>query len=118
MGRLLPIQSENSYRRNGRLLSGVEKFLCGAERNLRARRIPPKQEEIFLCQLIDNAEIIRDMLSEPLRILRDKYYYQLTGLNDEEIKELHSCLPPSAFTDSQGRYHKTVDDSAKKIKSK
>lgn len=80
--------------------------------------IPQSKRENFLQQLIDNAEIIQDALAEPLKLLRDKYSYQLTGLNDEEIKELHSCLPPTSFTDSQGRYHKIVDDSAKKIKSK
>ena len=85
-----------------------------SERN----EIPQGRREFFLNQLIDNAEIIRDALSEPLRILRDKYSYQLTGLNDEEIKELHSCLPSNSFTDSPGRCHKNVDDLAKKIKSK
>ena len=80
--------------------------------------IPQSKREFFLCQLIDNAEIVHEALSEPLRILRDKYSYQLTGLNDEEIKELHSCLSKDSFTDSQGRYHKNVDDLAKKIKSK
>ena len=57
-------------------------------------------------------------MNEPLKILRDKYSYQLNDLNDEEIKELHSYLPNTSFTDSQGRYHKNVDDYAKKIKGK
>ncbi|MBR6887677.1 MAG: hypothetical protein IKN16_04455 [Selenomonadaceae bacterium] len=80
--------------------------------------IPQSKRDFFLCRLIDAAEIIRDALSEPIKILREKYSYQLSGLNDEEIKDLHSCLPNSSFTDSHGRYHKTVDDFAKKIKSK
>ena len=80
--------------------------------------IPQSKRDFFLCLLIDDAEIIRDALSEPIKILRDKYSYQLTGLNDEEINELHSCLPNSSFTDSPGRYHKNVDDFAKRIKSK
>ena len=80
--------------------------------------IAQSKRGFFLCQLIDAAEIIRDALSEPIKILRDKYSYQLNGLNEEEINDLHSCLPNSSFTDSQGRYHKTVDDFAKKIKSK
>ncbi|MBQ6296992.1 MAG: hypothetical protein IJK81_04780 [Selenomonadaceae bacterium] len=80
--------------------------------------IPQSKRENFLQQLIDNAEIIQEAISEPLKILRDKYYYQLIGLNDEEIKELHSCLPNSSFTDSTGRCHKNVDEFAKKIKSK
>ena len=96
----------------------LKNFFATLKEICKRGEIPQSKREFFLCQLIDNAEIVHDALSEPLRILRDKYSYQLTGLNEEEIKELHSCLSKDSFTDSQGRYHKNVDDLAKKIKSK
>ena len=96
----------------------LKNFFAALKEICERGEIPQSKRDFFLCQLTDNADIIHDALSEPLRILRDKYSYQLTGLNEEEIKELHSCLSKDSFTDSQGRYHKNVDDLAKKIKSK
>ena len=79
--------------------------------------IPQSKREIFFHQLIDNAEIIREAISEPVKVLHEKYSYQLEGLNEEEIKSLYTSLPNSSFIDSQGRYHKIVADLAKKIQS-
>lgn len=79
--------------------------------------IPQGKREFFLCQLVDNAEIIRNALSEPIKILREKYSYPLDGLSDEEINDLYASLPYTSFTDSQGRYHKSVSDLAKKMQS-
>lgn len=79
--------------------------------------IPQSKRENFLNQLIDNDEIIREAISEPVKVLREKYSYQLEGLNEEEIKNLYTSLPNSSFTDSQGRYHKNIVDCAKKIQS-
>lgn len=73
--------------------------------------------ENFLRQMVDNADIILDAISDPIKILRDKYDYQLDGLNDDEIQKLVSSLSSSAFTDSQARYMKAVDECAKKIRS-
>ena len=78
--------------------------------------IPQGKREKFLNALIDNAQIIHAAFSEPLKILRDKYSYSLSDLNDAEIKELYGNLPHNSFTDSQNRYHNNIDESAKKIK--
>ena len=93
----------------------LKKFFATLKEICERGEISQSRREFFLSQLDDNAEIIREALSEPLKILREKYSYQLSGLNDEEIDELHSCMPNSSFTDSQGRYHKIVTDLAKKI---
>ena len=77
--------------------------------------LPQNKREFFLQQITANAETIRNALNEPLKVLREKYSYQLGGLNDEELKELHGNLPNSSFTDSTGRYHKNVDDLAKRL---
>ncbi|MBO4400231.1 MAG: hypothetical protein J5809_00100 [Selenomonadaceae bacterium] len=79
--------------------------------------IPQSKRENFLSQLTDNAEQIQDAIYEPLKVLREKYSYQLGGLNEEEIQSLYSNLPNNSFTDSQGHYHKNVADSAKKMQS-
>ena len=77
--------------------------------------IPQSKREFFLSQLVDNAEIIRNALSEPLRILRDKYSYQLDDLSEEELDEVYKSLPYSSFTDSRGHYHKILLDKANEI---
>ena len=79
--------------------------------------IPQSKREIFLHQLIDNAENIREAISNLIKILREKYSYQIESLNEEEIQNLYASLPSSSFTDSQGRYHKNVSDLSKKIQS-
>lgn len=76
--------------------------------------MPRNKREFFLQQITANAANIHKAFSEPLNVLREKYY-QLSGLNDEELKEIHGSLPNSSFTDSQGRYHKNVDDLVKRL---
>lgn len=79
--------------------------------------ISQSNREIFLCQLVDKAATIREAISEPIKILRDKYSSLIDGLNDEELKNLYASLPTSSFNDMQGRYHKNISDSAKKLQS-
>ncbi len=79
--------------------------------------IPQSKREFFLRQLTENAEQIHDALSEPLKILREKYLYQLAELNDDEIKSLYHELSVNSFTDSQRNYNGNVADSAKKMQS-
>ena len=80
--------------------------------------IPQGKREFFLCQIVEQAATIREALSDPQKILREKYSYQLSDLSDEEIKNLHSRLPSSSFTDSQGKYHKSIADFAKQLKGR
>ncbi len=80
--------------------------------------IVQSKRKIFLDQLVENAELIRDALSDPFKILREKFSYQLSELNDEELKELYSSLPNSSFTDAFGGYNKYIIDFAKKIQRK
>ncbi|MBR2520311.1 MAG: hypothetical protein IKE46_11095 [Selenomonadaceae bacterium] len=77
--------------------------------------IPQSKREFFLGQLIDNAEIIRAVMKEPLKILRDKFSYQLNDLSEQEINEIYPSLPYSSFTDSRGQYHKILNDKAQEI---
>ena len=101
----------------GEYYPSLKKFFALLKELTERGEIPQSKREFFLRQLVDNAEIIREALSEPLKILREKYSYQLDGLNDAEIKQLVTTLPNSSFTDSQGRYHKNVSDLAKRIQS-
>ena len=78
--------------------------------------ISQSKRKNFLDQLATNAESIRDVLSEPFKILRKKYSYQLNGLNDAELKDFYGRLPNTSFTDSQGNYRKNVEDFVKKVK--
>lgn len=80
--------------------------------------IPQGKREFFLSQLTGNAENIHRALSDAVKILSEKYSYQLDGLNDEERAELYDSLPNSSFTDSQGKYYKSVDEAANKIRSR
>lgn len=80
----------------------------------RGEILPNKKEE-FLNQLVQNSDLIREAISSPEKILREKYSYQLSELSDEEIQKLCAEIP-SSFTDSLGQYHKKVDELSKKIK--
>ena len=99
----------------GNSYSALKKFFALLKSLTEHREIPQSNREFFLNQLIYNSDTIHAALSEPLKVLREKYSYQLEGLSEEEIKNLYASLPNSSFTDSQGRYHKVVDDLAKKI---
>lgn len=78
--------------------------------------IPQSKRTFFLEQLLNNAETIRLAMSEPINILRDKYSFQLNGLNEQEINEVYSSLPYTSFTDAQGHYNKNVIDKANEIR--
>lgn len=78
--------------------------------------IPQNKREFFLGQLLNNAETIRAAMSEPLKILRDKFSYQLNDLSEQEINEVYTSLPYSSFTDSLSHYHKSLNDKAKEIR--
>ncbi len=77
--------------------------------------IPQSKREDFLRQLVDNIGLICEVISDPIKILREKYSYPLEGLNEEEIKNLYSSLPKTAFTFSNADFHKYISAAAKKI---
>ena len=79
--------------------------------------IPQGKREFFLSQLVENAEQIRAATAEPVKILREKYAYQLDGLNKYEIQSLYSRLPGSSFTDSHKNYYNALIESARKMQS-
>lgn len=78
--------------------------------------IPQSKREFFLGQLVDNAEIIRVVMNEPQKMLRDKFSYQLDDLSEEELDEVYGSLPYTSFTDSRGHYHKILSDKAAEIR--
>ena len=80
--------------------------------------IPQSKRKIFLDQLADNAEQIRDALNQPFKILREKYSYRLKDLTDEELKKIYGDLSPNSFTDLPGRYNQHINELANAIKSK
>ncbi|MBR6012951.1 MAG: hypothetical protein IK062_04105 [Selenomonadaceae bacterium] len=78
--------------------------------------IPQSKREFFLCQLVENSETINATISDPIKILREGYSYQISGLNEEEIKDVYAKLSFNSFTDTQGHFMKNLNDLAKKIK--
>ena len=95
----------------------LKKFFALLKELSERNEIPQSKREFFLCELVEKAKVIQKAISEPIKILRDKYSYQLDGLSDAEIKDVYATLPNTSFNDSQGRYHKNVNDLAKKIQS-
>lgn len=78
--------------------------------------IPQTKRENFLCQLVENFETINAAISDPIKILREGYSYQVSSLNEEEIKDVYAKLSFNSFTDTQGHFMKNLNDLAKKIK--
>ena len=95
----------------------IKEFFATLKEAFERGEIPQSKRENFLRQLVEEADTIREALSEPIKILRQKYF-QLRNMSDEEIKELHSLLPNSSFTDSHNRFNKNVVELAKRIKGK
>ena len=91
---------------------GILKEIFGRE------EIPQGKRKFFLQQLVENSENIRDALSEPQKILREKYSYHLDGLNDTEIKNLYGALSNNSFNDSHSRFNTNLGELAKRTKSK
>ncbi len=94
----------------------LKNFLAMLKKLVERGEIPQSIRADFLRQLVDDAALIHGAMSDVIRILRDKYSYQLDGLNEDEIHELYSALPVNSFTASQGTYHRIVDEQAKKLK--
>ena len=80
--------------------------------------IPQDKRADFADRLVEKEHLIREALSEPLKVLKERYYDQLRELNDAEINELHGGLSGDSFKDPPGRYYKSVYESAKRIKSR
>lgn len=96
----------------------LKNFFVILKEILERNEIPQAQRETFLSQITENSEAVLEAFSAPIKILRDKFSYQIDGLNDEEIKNLYTSLPTVSFTDSPGRYRKNIYDFSKKIKGK
>lgn len=79
--------------------------------------IPQSKRKIFLSQLTEKAEMIHAALSDPIKILREKYSHQISDLNEEELNKVYNSLPLTSFTDSHGRFFKNLNESAEKIKN-
>ena len=77
--------------------------------------ISQNKRETFLSHLVERSEAIRDAISEPQKILRQKYSYQFGDWSDEEIKYIYGRLPNESFICSEGRYRKILDECVKKI---
>ena len=102
----------------GEYYPSLKGFISLLKKLVERGEIPQSNREAFLHQLVDNAELIREAIADPIKILRDKYAYQLDGLNEEEIRALYASLSSDSFTASQGHYHKNVADRAQKLKGR
>lgn len=96
--------------------SAIKDFLAVLKEVVVRGDIPQSKREFFLEQLVNNADIIRAAMTEPLKILRDKFSFQLSDLSEQEVNEVYSSLPYGSFTDSRGHYHKNLNDKAKEIR--
>ena len=80
--------------------------------------IPQSMRENFLSQLVENAEQINAIISDPIKILREKYSYQLNGLTEEEIGDVYAKLSFHSFNDAQGHFMKHLNESVQKFRDK
>lgn len=78
--------------------------------------IPQSQREKFLKHLVENVDIINKALLSPMKILNEKYAYQLNGLSEDDIKKVVSYMPNNSFADLQGTFHKTLSEKANEIR--
>ncbi|MBQ9486954.1 MAG: hypothetical protein IJU91_04005 [Selenomonadaceae bacterium] len=78
--------------------------------------LPQSSREKFLRYLTEDAAIIADAFSAQIRMLRDKFAYNLTGLSEEEINNVYDKLPISSFTDNHGSFFKKLDGLIKNEK--
>ncbi len=78
--------------------------------------LPQKQRENFLNQLTENADLINETISAPIKILREKYSFQLSGLTDSEINSVWYNLSHKSFADSQAQFVKNLNELTQKTK--
>ena len=78
--------------------------------------IAQNNRQKFLRQLAENAAEISDIISAPKKILREKYSYQLSGLNENELDSVYSNLSYTSFTEPQGRFFQKLNELVQKIK--
>ena len=83
----------------------------------RRNDIPQSNREKFLHYLTEYADKIADAFSSQILILKEKFGYSLTGLNDEEISTVYEKMPISSFTDTQGRFVQNLNLLIKREKS-
>lgn len=74
--------------------------------------IPQSKRKNFLQLLVDDYGLISTAISDPIKVLREKFSYQLNGLSDTEIKKVFTYMPNSSFTDSQSFFHKLLNEKA------
>ena len=78
--------------------------------------IPQSQREKFLKYITEDFEIINKAISDSVKILREKYSYQLGDLNEDDIQKVVSYIPNNTFADLQGNFHKILSDKANEIR--
>ena len=99
----------------GESYPSLKDFFAILEEATEREDIPQSKREIFLSQLVEEADTIREALSEPQKILRQKYSYQFGDWSDEEIAVIYGRIPNDAFTYSEGRYRKNLDECVKRL---
>ena len=80
------------------------------------KEIPQSKREKFLKYLTDDFEIINKASLSSVKILREKYAYQVGDLNEEDMKKVVSYIPNTTFADLQGNFHKILSDKANELK--
>lgn len=78
--------------------------------------IPQSKREKFLKFISNDTDFINRAIADSVKILIEKYSYQLNGLNENDIQKLVSYLPNNTFADYHGNFHKTLSDKANEIR--
>ena len=78
--------------------------------------LPQNKREFFLCQLLKNSETINVVIFDPIKILREKFSYQVGSLNENEVNDVYAKLSFTSFTDPQGHFVKNLNSLIQKIK--
>lgn len=82
--------------------------------------ISQNKREKFLSCLVENAENIRNAISdsEILKVLRDKYPYQLNDLSEEDLQKIYASLPCDSFTVLHRQYHNILSGKVTEIQGR
>lgn len=95
----------------------LKNFFATLKEIVLREELSQSNRENFLRQLTENAAQINVAISAPLKVLQEKFSYQLGGLTENEVAEIYSKLAKNSFTETQGNFSNSLNEMAQEIKS-
>ena len=78
--------------------------------------IPQSKRSLFLKFLSDDADLINRAIADQIKILCEKFSFQLKGLSDDDIKKVLSFMPSNSFADLQENFHQILYTKANELR--